>query len=176
MRFSSFEEFNTGYFADNYEEIQNLVKTIYRESYDQNCSYKELITLKLNELFILMQRFRNSDINCHSDKNYNYVISYIMEHYNEKISLEELASPFHFTYNYFQHQFKKQTGYSPKQFLIKRRLDVAKKLLIETSLNCTEISYKCGFTNSAQFSSIFKREIGTSPLEYRKNFAPPNIL
>ena len=168
MRFYSSKDFITGYFTDHSQEIYSLLNTINHEIFERQYAYKERIELKLHELFILMQRYKIND-NPHETKCFDYAINYIFDNYNEKISFQTLAERSHFSYNYFQHQFKKQTGYSPQQYLIKRRIDVAKKFLTDTSLNCTEISYQCGFANSAQFSSIFKRDTGMTPLQYREN-------
>ncbi|MBO4976774.1 MAG: AraC family transcriptional regulator [Lachnospiraceae bacterium] len=42
------------------------------------------------------------------------------------------------------------------------------QMLLNKTLSCTEIAYRCGFSNSAQFSAMFKREKGISPYQYRK--------
>ena len=73
-----------------------------------------------------------------------------------------------FSYDYFQHRFKEITGYSPQQFLIHRRIEAAQTMLTDNSGNCTEIAQRCGFSNSAQFSALFKRETGYSPQQWRK--------
>ena len=97
------------------------------------------------------------------------MINYISENYYNKIQFKNLAKQLNFSYDYFQHRFKQLTGFSPQQFLIEKRINAAENMLKENDLNCTEISYRCGFSNSAQFSAIFKQKKGITPLQYRKN-------
>jgi len=82
--------------------------------------------------------------------------------------LSDCAKQLNLSYDYFQHKFKAITGCSPQQFLIKQRLKASKKLLKEGELNCTEIAFRCGFSTSAQYSALFKKEYGSSPLQYQK--------
>ena len=93
-------------------------------------------------------------------------------HYNyrEKIVFSKLAENVNLSYDYFQHKFKKLTGCSPQAYLVKIRLEEAEKLLRINEYNCTEIAYKCGFSNSAQFSKLFKEHYSVTPREYRKGF------
>ena len=74
----------------------------------------------------------------------------------------------HISYDYFQHRFKEIVGESPQQFLVRKRVEAAEGLLADGTLSCTEIAYQCGFSNSAQFSAIFKREKGITPRQYQQ--------
>lgn len=93
---------------------------------------------------------------------------YIQKHYRQKLSLEEIAascrmSPFHFS-----RQFKAATGFSPYEYLIKYRLDVAKQLLGTTDLTISQISDQVGFCSSSSFIAAFKKHAGVTPASYRK--------
>lgn len=168
LRIQTAERFPTGFFADNQENIYRIVKAIYDEAILQNASYKEMISLKLNELFIALKRLDSNGQTRKQGKNLEYIINYISDNYHGKILFKDLAKQLNFSYDYFQHYFKEITGLSPQQFLIRRRIEAAEGMLAEDDCSCTEIAYRCGFSNSAQFSAIFKREIGVSPQQYRK--------
>lgn len=168
VRIQTAEKLPTGIFADKQETIYRIVKDIFQETIQQDISYKEMIELKLNELFITIQRLDDTGRTRKQSKNFEYIINYISDNYHSKILFKNLAGQLNFSYDYFQHYFKDITGLSPQQFLIRRRIRAAKVMLTEGSVSCTDIAYRCGFSNSAQFSAIFKRETGLSPQQYRK--------
>ena len=62
------------------------------------------------------------------------------------------------SYDYFQHRFKELTGYSPQAFLLQQRLNGAKKLLVQTSLSCTEIAYRCGWITTEELLMAFHQQ------------------
>ena len=75
--------------------------------------------------------------------------------------------------DYIRSEFKKQTGYSPIDFLAKLRIDHAKKLIeiFRNKLTVAEIGESCGFTDSAYFSRRFKQFVGVSPVRYKTNIS-----
>ena len=153
------------FLTDHSGEILKILRSLAREARIQSYGYQEMLRIKLNELYIHLQRTKER---APEEKNFEYIIHHIREHSHEKILLAECADQLCISYDYFQHKFKKFTGLSPQQFLIRTRLEKAKALLDEGALNCTEISFQCGFSTSAQFSNLFKRAYGVSPIQYRK--------
>ena len=89
------------------------------------------------------------------------------EKFNEKISLQKYAEQLNISYDYFRHKFKSITGVSPQEYIVNKRLEAALNLISTTNLSCTEISEKCGFSDSAQFSKMFKEKYKISPRKYR---------
>lgn len=168
IRIHSEDHLPTGFFTDKHETIYKLAKAIFDETIHQHASYQEMITLKLNELFIAVERLTQDKSAQNQAKTFEYVINYITESYHDRIMFKNLAEQMNFSYDYFQHRFKEITGLSPQQFLMQKRIDAAEIMLRDKALSCTEIAYRCGFSNSAQFSAIFKREKGMVPHQYRK--------
>ncbi len=142
-----------------------ILKDILHEVKNQKYGYKEMIYLKLNELILRLNRTEKGSAN---EKNFEYVINYIQENYHDKILLSDCAKQLNISYDYFQHRFKEITGRSPRQFLIQCRLSASEDLLRSTKLSCTEIAYRCGFSTSAQYSALFRKEYSITPLQYRK--------
>ena len=93
---------------------------------------------------------------------------HLEQHYEEKITLSSLAAEYHISASYLSHLFKRITGYTILQYLTMYRLSVARKLLCETDLSVTEVVYATGFSDCSNFSRLFRRELGCSPLEYKK--------
>ena len=154
------------FFTNNASTILKVLKDILRESSNQEPDYQSMIFTKLNELYILLKRIQHPKSAC--PKNFEHIINYISENYHEKIQLASFSGQLHLSYDYFQHKFKQLTGLSPQQFLLNRRLDVAKQLLLQGNLSCTEVAYRCGFSTPAQFSMLFKKTHGISPLNFKK--------
>ena len=146
--------------------VESVLKAMLREVQRQQTGFQEMIRLKLEELRIAVKRCSTPTS---SGKKFEYVINYFQEYYYEKISLRQCAATMGLSYDYFQHKFKEATGLSPMQYLQNERLRAAKKMLEQKGSTCTEIAFKCGFSTAAQFSAMFKRQYGQSPLQYQKN-------
>lgn len=166
--FQTEELLPTGLFKDEHEIILKVIKAIFAETNNQYFAYPEMIGALLTELAVLLKRFDNNNYRQNKGKSFEYIANYIAENYQEKILLNELAEQMNFSYHYFQHRFKELFGVPPQQFLVRKRVEAARAMLEDDSLSCTEIAYRCGFSNSAQFSTIFKREYGISPQQHRR--------
>ena len=156
-----------GIYRDETQQIRSVLEQLHREIVEQSYGYKDMIDAKAKELLVLICRPHHSSAKPQS-KSLTYSINYICANYHEKIVFRELAKQMHLSYDYFRHSFHRQTGLSPQQFLIEQRLTHAKQMLQSSEKSCTEIAYLCGFSNSAQFSTLFKKAYGFTPLQYKK--------
>lgn len=99
------------------------------------------------------------------------MISYINQNYPEKMTLSQIAKTAGVSEREATRCFKKCIGQSPMEYLIKYRLNQAKKLLLETDMSITSICQQCGFSDSAYFGKVFRRSYGMTPREYRSGGA-----
>lgn len=162
------EIFDAEMLRDYRGDIQTIVQTILQEVSEQQSLYHEMAELKLQELILQLKRQKEKHTKPVT-KDFEYVIGYLSQNYHERIVLKDIAEQLHLSYDYFQHRFKELVGESPQQFLIHRRVEAAERLLYEGNLSCTEIAGRCGFSNSAQFSTIFKKERNVSPRQYQRD-------
>ncbi len=102
-------------------------------------------------------------------KDINYIKTYIEQYYNQKINFGELTQLSGYNYDYFRYLFKQKFGCSPQKYMINIRLDHARQLLETTNLSCTEIAYNCGFSTSAQMTTMIKRKFGQTPKRIQKH-------
>lgn len=160
------EAFNVNMIQDFRGTLQNTIQRVVTEVMEQPMLYREMAVVKLHELLLQIKRLEVKNPKSVT-KNFEYVIGYIAQNYHEKIVLKDIAEQLNLSYDYFQHRFKEIVGESPQQFLIHKRLEAAERMLSEGDLSCTEIAYRCGFSNSAQFSTIFKKEKNISPKQYQ---------
>ena len=98
------------------------------------------------------------------------IIRYLQEHLDKEISLNILANEFHLSSQYISQLFKSEIGVNFLAYLTSIRMERAKKLLLATSLSIGEISEKCGYADYRVFTKAFKKEEGSTPSQYRRNF------
>ncbi|WP_227762243.1 response regulator transcription factor [Zhaonella formicivorans] len=98
-------------------------------------------------------------------------LNYIHEHFNEAISLADVAGQVYRSPEYFSRLFKEVTGENFSVYLINYRLIQAKSLLINTDLKITEIAYRVGYQNPSYFSRLYKKYLGITPEEERRKSA-----
>ena len=96
--------------------------------------------------------------------------TYIDEHYQEPLTLQDIGNELNVSSYYMSHVFKRATGYSPIQYLLRRRLGEAQTLLISTDLPIAEIAGMVGFDTQNYFNAQFTRHVGVPPKQYRENY------
>ena len=98
------------------------------------------------------------------------VVEYIDAHLTDDVRLEELARVANLSPHRFAHNFKRETGTPPYQFVIRRRIERAKPLLRDTEMSIADVTYLLGFGTPSRFTHLFRRETGTTPSRYRAAF------
>lgn len=96
-------------------------------------------------------------------------IAYLKKHYSRNITLEELCAALGVSKSYFCYLFKKETGQNIWTYLTAVRLERAKELLRTTNEKTYAIAYQVGYDNPSYFSKLFKKQIGVTPNDYRRN-------
>lgn len=97
-------------------------------------------------------------------------INFIYENYEETISLNEIAEVLNIHKVYLSRIFKEETGITISKFILKYRMNIAKKLMKTTTLKLYEIAEKVGYKNPQQFFVAFKREEGITPKSFRETY------
>lgn len=98
------------------------------------------------------------------------VLTYITDHYQDKLYVQDLASQVNMNEQYFCRFFKRSIGKTPIDYINDYRLNKVIRLLESTDSPVTEICLECGFNNMGNFQRLFKRKTGTTPLQYRKSY------
>ena len=97
------------------------------------------------------------------------VKEYIEANLEQSLSLDELAQVTNISAGYFSRLFKQSTGYTPHQYLIRRRVKRAKELLRHRQLSIADVAYQVGFANQGHLNYHFKRCTGITPKAMQKN-------
>ncbi len=98
------------------------------------------------------------------------VTDFISDNYGSDLSLAELAGVAGMSTFHFAREFKRTTGTTPHQYLIKFRVERAKALLKESAMPLVEVSSQSGFSHQSHFTRLFRRLTGTTPQSYRLLF------
>jgi AraC-like DNA-binding protein/mannose-6-phosphate isomerase-like protein (cupin superfamily) len=97
------------------------------------------------------------------------ILIYIETHYHETISNARLEKYFEISGSTLLRMFKEATGHAPNEYLIKIRIKKAAELLSRSALTVSEAALRCGFNDNNYFTRIFKRDMGMTPLRWRKS-------
>lgn len=95
------------------------------------------------------------------------VSDYIHTHLGETIILEDLATSVALSRSHFARRFRRSTGTSPHEFVLRLRVEQAETLLSRTSLPLLDVALRCGFADQSHLTRVFKKRVGTTPGHYR---------
>ena len=118
----------------------------------------------------LYEKRKTEEQDAQEERTITGIIRYLQEHLDKEISLNILADEFHLSSQYISQLFKSEIGVNFLAYLTSIRMERAKKLLLATSLSIGEISEKCGYADYRVFTKAFKKEEGSTPSQYRRNF------
>jgi len=107
----------------------------------------------------------------HGDADIQIVQDYIEKHYDDKITIEKLASLINTGRRTFERRFKVATNNTPVGYIQRVRIEAAKLSFEGSRKNISEIIFNVGYTDTKAFRDIFKKITGLTPIEYRDKFA-----
>jgi transcriptional regulator GlxA family with amidase domain len=97
-------------------------------------------------------------------------VAYIDAHYAENIAIADIAREAGFSESQFRRVFERVIAKSPVDYITTIRLNAARKLLTTTEKSVADIAVEVGFFDQSHFIKAFKRERGTTPGRYRRQF------
>ena len=95
-------------------------------------------------------------------------VSYIREHFQEPISMTNLAKRTGMSVRQFNRRFREVFGTNPRTFLIKTRIQAACVELRSTDIPISDIALDFGFSDQSSFTQHFRKHMGITPFRYRK--------
>ena len=97
------------------------------------------------------------------------VEGYIREHFRENISRNDVAAIVYITPNYLSKLFRSKMGMNLREYINRIRIEEARRLLLTTSLSVSEIAGRVGYDNISYFSTVFRKLVGMSPVDWRNS-------
>ena len=125
-------------------------------------SYLAQVLVLLNRLALQQQK---EEVVTAQDSTVYNVLGYINEHYNENLSLDDLANRFFISKYHLSREFQRLVGTSVHRYIVQKRLVMAKQML-SAGKPSTEVYQSCGFGDYSNFYRAFKTEYQISPKEY----------
>lgn len=155
--------------------IRALFERIYRELSNENPRNREAAELYFRLLMIEIERSYKGKIE-KSDSGYSQLVGeakmFIDTHLYGDISPYFVSEYFGCLHNTLTKKFKKEVGISIQQYILYKRIEASKNNLINSSDSISKIASGIGFDNPSYFSRYFKKLVGCSPIDYRKNNRP----
>ena len=159
-------------------DYKALFRKIIQELQLCRYGYEDYIASLFNDILLLVDRQQHEQKKATGNvqEQIERAAAYFNENYNTKISIDDYAESLHISTNWFIHNFKQYAGMSPAQYILSLRMVNAQSLLERTTYNIKEISEIVGYENPLYFSRVFKKEIGKSPAQYRKEMIPTEVV
>ncbi len=154
-----------------FDDLSALLQIMMRQAQAQAPSYLSICQQLMQcvlELTAQMIAAQSADIDPQQNQLCAQVEAYIYQHYSEDLTIEQLGKLFFVSPYHLAHVFKQHTGYTLKQYILRRRIGEAQDRLSYSSDSITQIARDVGFADSAYFSRIFTKYVGMSPKYYRE--------
>jgi AraC-like DNA-binding protein len=94
----------------------------------------------------------------------------VHEKIEDELTIDEMAEAAGLSSAHFSQMFRRSTGESPHQFVLRQRVDRAQEMLRTTEIRILDVAIACGFKTQQHFARVFRRMSGASPSEYRYEF------
>ena len=159
---------------DIFQRLQSLETTSNATGFAQSLytNLKFLEFMIFTNRAILNNNNINTDHNVSYDENILSIINYINQNLFTNLNIDHLANQFFLSKYYLMRKFKAETGYSIHQYILNKRLMVAKSR-IKSNENLTQICFDCGFKDYSTFSRAFKQIFKQTPREFKKSLVSP---
>ena len=154
---------------------QDLIDSITQQLMSGQVKFEQTGSLELYSLLfsLLHQLPSTAWKNRNLDARVLHGIRYMEQNIREiEISNRQLAEMGGMSVNAYARLFKEQTGYSPRKYLVRMRVEKSCNLLHHSELSIDQIASSCGFSDRYYFTRIFTRTMQVSPGAYRKNSMP----
>jgi AraC family transcriptional regulator len=94
----------------------------------------------------------------------------------DDLSLDEMAQSIGLSTAHFARMFRKSTGETPHQFVLRQRVERAKAMLRVPDARVLDVAVACGFTTQQHFAQVFRDVCGVSPTQYRQDFLDSEVI
>lgn len=151
------------------EEMVGLYRKILEVSNDERPGHRQLLSGILIHLLAYLF-FRKKDNNWKDKEVLNKIDKarlMIREKLNRPVSPEELAAELNMSYTWFRRMFRQYTGLAPAQYITQLKIQKARELLSVTAMPIKEIALELGYESIDYFSTLFKKQTGTTPGQFR---------
>ncbi|MBM7839280.1 AraC-like DNA-binding protein [Alkalihalobacillus xiaoxiensis] len=145
-----------------------LLDQLHKEQTEQALGHVQAMMAFVQLIFVHLNRFAIEDRLQPRMSRFGSLLAYIEEHLSEPLSLDELAKRENVTTAHLSRLFKREVGLTVFDYILTKRISLAKSKLMETGDTIEEIAYHSGFSSLPHFYRSFKRLTDMTPHSYRK--------
>ncbi len=157
------------FFGGERKEIEDILAAMLREYAERNKSWSGVMECYLNILITKMLRKVETGIGEREiGEMWRKLSEYIEANPDAELTLSALAQKCFYNPSYFSRAFKERFKMSPVEYVTRKRLNHALKLLSETELSVDEIGEQSGFSDRSNFYRAFSKYVGGKPTDYRQ--------
>ena len=147
--------------SDAYIRKCELLQTPYR-----------IINLQYHMVLDFTSQVSNLKLHGNSSALAAAVAEYVRHHLSDPVSTEKIAEKLHFSRTWLSRKFHEETGIPLSDFIRIKKTEEAQRLLRYTDKSLREISVYLGYSSQSHFQTVFKKQLGVTPMQYRRN--PPD--
>ncbi len=150
------------------KELIRLLERILTE-YFKDCVFKrEVITSLFTLFFYELQRMLSTPTEeIMNDRDMNPIVHFLSENFSHAGCLYDISKKFHISQSHFIRKFKQTTGFTPHDFVLRKKIEAAKELLGAHQTVCS-VSDLMGFSSASYFTKVFRKYTGCAPGQYSK--------
>ncbi len=94
---------------------------------------------------------------------------YLSDKIDARLTLDDMAAAVGLSKMHFAAQFRAATGFRPREYLLFKRVELAKSVMAATNMPLVEVAFAIGFNAQAHFSTVFKRFTGQTPVQWKQD-------
>ncbi len=147
-----------------YYEMERILDDLYQLIGERNEYSKCRQIALIYQFFSLLLRNSSRKTVIDIPESVKRIIDY---NFDKNMAVKDIASMLYISPEHLTRQFAEKYKISPKEYLIEKRIESAKRLLRESAATVMEISNSVGYSDQLYFSRLFKKKTGVSPTEYR---------
>ncbi|WP_026702467.1 AraC family transcriptional regulator [Salibacterium aidingense] len=158
---------------DSSELRQLLRKMLYEQSHGDNLRMLAMKIFLAELLFVFKRSYQTNQINDTNILRVEWLRNYINTHYFEISGSDDISKKMGMSTRYVHSIFKEHYEKTPMQYLTEVRLELVKKMLLETDNDIASICFEVGFESVSTFYRVFKKYVGVPPNHYRTSHLEP---
>ncbi|RXD12228.1 HTH-type transcriptional activator RhaS, partial [Escherichia coli] len=150
------------------QQVRQLVAQLEQQEEGNDLPSTASREILFMQLLLLLRKSSLQESVENSASRLNLLLAWLEDHFADEVNWDAVAAQFSLSLRTLHRQLKQQTGLTPQRYLNRLRLMKARHLLRHSEASVTDIAYRCGFSDSNHFSTLFRREFNWSPRDIRQ--------